>query len=250
MQTTAVVLVEATAAAAADTAANRVAEIISRRVSEAGRCHVALSGGTTPMELYHCLAQNRLAERVPWQQTHVFMGDERDVPHDSVESNYRMISDTLLGLVPIPMENMHPMSADAVDLPGAAKAYEDLVRRLVPAENGPPRFDLVLLGMGADCHTASLFPDTPALAERQRLVVSQFVPVIGRNRMTFTFPLINAARFVMFFVTGSDKAEAIAGVLSGQPPRPQCPASMVQPAAGELIFVLDATAARNLQRNQ
>jgi 6-phosphogluconolactonase len=249
MQTTAVVLVEQTPADAAEVAAQRVVDVLNHRISQAGHCNIALSGGTTPIELYRRLATSQLSERVDWNKVQVFLGDERDVPADSVESNYRMMSEMLLGNVPVPLENVHPMQADSVDLPGAAEQYEKLIRRLAPAENGVPRFDLIMLGLGADCHTASLFPGTPALTERQRLVVSQFVPVIGRHRMTITFPLINAARMVLFFVTGADKADAVAGVLTGEGPREQCPASMVAPTSGELVFVLDAQAARKLHKS-
>ena len=140
------------------------------------------------------------------------------------------------------------MPADCRDMSAAAEQYEDLVRRLVPAEGSDvPAFDLILLGMGGEGHVASLFPDTPALEEKNRLVVAQFVPVIGRNRMTFTFPLINAARHVMFYVTGPDKADAVGAVLSDDAAaRNRYPASRVAPSQGELIFMLDAAAARNV----
>ncbi|KKL85002.1 hypothetical protein LCGC14_1959090 [marine sediment metagenome] len=139
--------------------------------------------------------------------------------------------------------------ADCRDLAAAAEQYENLIRRLVPPnENDVPAFDLILLGMGAEGHTASLFPDTPALAEKSRLVVAQFVPVIGRNRMTFTFPLINAARHVLFFVTGADKAPAVRAVLGEDVAlKSHYPAGRVAPTAGRLIFVLDTPAAAGIQ---
>lgn len=243
-----VVIVAENADAAADQAAERVVEIVRERIASSGNCHLALCGGTTPAELYRRIARPPLSERVDWPKVRIFFGDERDVPQDHVENNYRMVAKNLLDHVPIPLAQVHPMPADCRDMSAAAEQYEELIRRLVPAEgNDIPRFDLILLGLGGEGHTASLFPDTPALTETKRLVVAQFVPVIGRNRMTFTFPLINAARHVMFGVTGPDKAMAVAAVLSDDPKlRARCPASRVAPAKGELIFVLDTAAARNI----
>jgi len=237
------IVVEPTPEAAAKRAAATVAEIIRSRIDESGECFVALCGGTTPAELYRRLAGPGLAETVPWEQVHVFFGDERDVPQDHVENNYRLVTKTLLDHVPVPLSQVHPMPADCRDLAAAAEQYENLVRRLVPADDDTPVFDLILLGLGREGHTASLFPDTPALAETRRLVVAQFVPVIGRNRMTFTFPLINAVRNAVFFVTGPDKARAVDAVLSADPQqRAHYPAARVQPTAGKLIFVLDVLA--------
>jgi 6-phosphogluconolactonase len=157
-----------------------------------------------------------------------------------------MVQRTLLDHVPIDLAKVHPMPADAEDIQAAAAHYEQAIRQTVPTDGGQiPRFDLILLGMGGDGHTASLFPNTEALKEHQRLVYAGFVPVLGRNRMTFTYPLINAARNVMFLVTGSDKAEAVLGVLGdSEEIRRQLPAAAVQPTDGCLIVVLDAAAAR------
>ena len=239
------ILIEEAPETAAVHAARRVAEIIADRVAESGQCSIALCGGTTPAELYRCLAAPPLAESIPWQKVHIFFGDERDVPQDHVENNYRLVTKTLLDHVPVVMGQVHPMPADCRDLAAAAEQYENLIRRLVGGEGGDvPAFDLIHLGMGREGHTASLFPDTPALTERDRLVVAQFVPVIGRNRMTFTYPLINAARNVMFFITGGDKARAVGAVLSEDAERRSpYPAARVQPDEGKLIFVLDSAAA-------
>ena len=241
------ILVANTAAEAADLAANETARIVRQRRGQ-GDCSIALCGGTTPGELYRRLAAPPLAESMPWGNVQIFFGDERDVPQDHVENNYRLVTKTLLDHVPIPLAHVHPMPADCRDLAAAADQYENLIRRLVPSENDLPVFDMILLGMGVDGHTASLFPDTPALAEERRLVVAQYVPVIGRNRMTFTFPLINNARHVVFFITGPDKAQIVQQVLSDdEQVRSRYPAARVRPRHGELIFVLDAAAAKNLQ---
>ena len=243
-----VVIVAEDAGAAADRAAERFVQIVAKRTASGGDCFLALCGGTTPAELYRRLATPPLSERVDWAKVHIFFGDERDVPQDHVENNYRMVAKNLLDHVPILLDQVHPMPADSRDMSAGADQYEDLIRRLVPGESDDiPRFDLILLGLGGEGHTASLFPDTPAVDERQRLVVAQFVPVIGRNRMTFTFPLINAARHVMFCVTGADKAAAVAAVLSDDAElRERYPASRVNPTEGQLIFLLDTAAARNV----
>jgi 6-phosphogluconolactonase len=207
---------------------------------------VALSGGTTPRGLYLRLAADGVSGDVPWQDVVVFLGDERDVPHDHIESNFRMAQRALLDHVPINVMQVHPMRADAEDLQAAAAEYEQTIRRTVPAnEEGMPCFDLVLLGMGMDGHVASLFPGTEVLEEARRLVVSYFVPVLGRRRMTLTYPLINAARNVVLIVTGSDKAETVARLLGKDPDaRRGLPASGVQPTRGSLRIILDTDAAR------
>ena len=241
-----VVIIEDSPSAAAQRAAERMVSIINQRAAAGNQSHLALCGGTTPGELYRRLASPPLADQIPWQKIQIFFGDERDVPQNHVENNYGMVADILIDHVPIPLTQVHPMPADSRDLSAAAEQYENLVRRVVPAENGDiPRFDCILLGMGAEGHTASLFPDTPALVERNRLVVAQYVPVIGRNRMTFTFPLINAARNVIFLVTGGDKAPAVQAVLKGDPDcRTHYPAAHVGPLSGTMTFVLDEAAAR------
>ncbi|MHC4561623.1 MAG: 6-phosphogluconolactonase [Planctomycetota bacterium] len=196
--------------------------------------------------LYQELAAHVFDADVPWQHVEVFFGDERDVPHDHVESNYHMAQRSLLDNVPISPQRVHPMPADAEDLQEAAREYEEIVRRIVSAgPDGVPQFDLILLGMGGDGHTASLFPRSEALDETKTLIVSQQVPVLGRNRMTFTFPLINAARHIVFLINGDDKAEAVAGMMSkDKAVCLQYPAARVRPKDGQLTIVLDAQAAR------
>ena len=236
------VLVEETPEQATALAGELVKTIMCDAVSERGACHIALAGGTTPHLLYQQLATSCASGEVPWGQVQVFFGDERDVPHDHVESNYHMAQKTLLDHVPVEPSAVHPMPADSTDLPQAAADYEQSIRRIVPGE--PPRFDLVLLGLGADGHTASLFPGTDAVAETSKLVTSNFVPVLGRHRMTFTFPLINAARCVILLVTGEDKADAVAALLGDdEAARKDLPAARLTLDAN-FILVLDAAAAR------
>ena len=240
------VIVEGTAEQATAAAANLFKTIVCETVKQRGRVYIALAGGTTPHALYQKLASDATSGEVPWREVEVFFGDQRDVPQDHVESNYRMAQRALLDHVPIDPSRIHPMPADAEDIHTAAQQYEQTIRRAVPAEGAHvPRFDLILLGMGGDGHTASLFPNTDALKEHQRLIYAGFVPVLGRTRMTFTYTLINAARNVMFLVTGADKAEAVLGVLGdSEEIRKQLPAAAVRPTDGALIMVLDAAAAR------
>jgi len=242
------VMVGADGIHAARLAAEMVATIACAAVDKRGQFTVALAGGTTPQPLYDLLAMPSQVEGIPWQRTQIFFGDEHDVSADHADSNYRMAQDRLLGEVPIRLENLHPMPADSPDLDMAAREYaERIVELIPPGPNRLPAFDLILLGMGGDGHTASLFPNTAALDEHEKLIVTQFVPVLGRRRMTFTFPLINAARYVLFFITGTDKAEAVQIVLSDDKNVAfQLPAGRVDSVDGKLMFVLDAAAARRI----
>lgn len=241
---TAEVIVMSSAEQATDEAAALFKQAISHAVADRRVCNVALAGGTTPHDLYQKLADDVYDCDVPWASVNVFFGDERDVPHDHVDSNYHMAQRALLDHAPIPPEQINPMPADAEDLAAAAAEYEQIIRRIVPGEP-IPQFDLILLGMGGDGHTASLFPRTDALSESHKLVVSHHVPVLGRNRMTFTCLLINAARHVMFLITGEDKADAVAAVLGDDKrARKEIPAAQVNPSDGKLTIVLDAAAAR------
>ena len=234
-----------------DDAVERSCELLKDAIAEAvearGVCHLSLAGGATPHPLYQRLAATAVTGEVPWEKTEVFFGDERDVPHDHAESNFRMVQQTLLDHLPIPPAQVHPMPADAEDLQTGAQHYEQTIRRIVPAgPGGVPQFDLVLLGMGRDGHTASLYVGTPdALAESKKLVIAHFVPALGRNRMTITFPLINAARNVLLFVTGEDKADAVAAML-GQDEKAKhaLPAGRIAPQDGNFFAVFDAPAVR------
>ncbi len=237
--------VASTAHQAAADAARLISRIICRAVAERQECNIALAGGTTPRMLYVALAEMVCDCDVPWGSVKVFFSDERDVPHDHLDSNFRAAQRTLLDYAPIPPQQVFPMPADAEDLDEAARTYEALICDTVPPEEaGVPRFDLILLGVGADGHTASLFPDSPGLNEADRLVVSHRVPSLGRSRMTFTFELINAARNVMMLITGSDKADVVGQILGAAPS--SLPAARVRPTDGELFFMLDAAAARNV----
>jgi 6-phosphogluconolactonase len=237
--------IEQTAEGATEFVADMVREIICQSVSDTGSCNIAFAGGTTPHLLYRQLARDAVSCEVPWDGVDVFFGDERDVPHDHVESNFCMVQRALLDHVPVSPGRVHPMPADSDDLSGAAEKYEQVIRKILPDGGvGIPCFDLILLGMGSDGHTASLFPFTPALGETERLIISHFVPVLGRRRMTFTFPLINAARNIVALVTGADKAQTILTLMGdNEEARAELPFSMIRPSSGEFVLVMDRPAA-------
>ena len=214
-------------------------------VETRGRFTVALSGGSTPRALFNLLATEAdLRNATPWNQVHLFWGDERHVPPDSAESNFRMTRETLLDHVPIPPENVHPIVSafgDAVEL---ARAYElELERRFALSAGALPAFDLVLLGMGADGHTASLFPDSPALDERRRLVVANWIERFSAFRITLTVPVLNAARAVVFLAGGADKASTLHEVLHGPYAPRRLPAQLIDPRTGTLVWLVDQAAA-------
>jgi len=238
------VLVESNEATATGVALSLFKTIICESVDLHDTCRLALSGGTTPHRLYARLADEAIDGGVPWNRVEVFFGDERDVGPDDADSNYRMAQKTLLDHLPIPPSQVHTVRGDAPDLQAAARDYEEVIRQVVPAgDDEVPRFDLILLGMGGDGHTASLFPGSEAISEQSKLVVAHFVPVLGRNRLTFTFPLINAARNVIMLVTGEDKSEAVAELVGGGG-KSDLPAAQVAPADGVFVLVLDAAAAK------
>jgi 6-phosphogluconolactonase len=199
-----------------------------------------LAGGSTPKATYGILARD-YAERIDWSRVHVFFGDERNVPPDHEDANYRMAREALLDHVPI--GGVHRMRGE---LPPdeAAAAYEVELREFFGAEK-LPRFDLILLGIGGDGHTASLFPETPALEVHDRWVVANPVPKLDTTRITLTVPVINAARSVVFLAAGKDKAEALKEILEGDADPREYPAKLVQPPVGP-EWMLDRAAAGSL----
>jgi len=227
-------------------AAEEVIRSATDAVAQRGRFTIALSGGSTPRNLYTLIAANASAT-LPWDQMFFFWGDERHVPQDSPDSNYRMAQEALLSKVPVPPANIFPVPAENPDAAQAAEIYEQTLRKFFAVAPGEfPRFDLILLGMGPDGHTASLFPETPALQEKSRLVVANWVEKLGSSRITFTLPLLNAARRVAFLVSGTDKAAALHEVLEGSAPSEKYPSRLVQPSEGKVIWFVDRAAASEL----
>jgi 6-phosphogluconolactonase len=217
---------------------------VALRPSLEGRdVHVTLSGGSTPRRMHELLAEDTTG--IDWSHVHLYWGDERCVGPDDPQSNYRMALESLITRVPIPPENVHRIRGE--DPPEkAARDYEEVLKRTFGVEPPDlPRFDLLLLGVGSDGHTASLFPGTAALNERERWVVANYVPQLGTWRITLTFPVINNAAIVMFLVAGRDKADAIHRIFSpGIADKP--PAAFVDPRNGVAIWLLDSEAATGL----
>ncbi len=226
-------------------AAERIVAAAGRAVAERGAFHLVLSGGETPKPLYELLATTEWADRLDWRNVHVYWSDERCVPVDDPRSNAGMTRRALLDHVPVPAAQVHPLYFGGSPRQ-AATDYEALLRGI--ASGGVPRFDLVLLGLGADGHTASLFPGTAPVAERQRLVCELYLPEQDMYRLTMTLPLLNQARQVLFMVAGAGKAAMLQQVLSdvidstGQMP----PAKLIRPVSGELEWLVDTAAAGGL----
>jgi 6-phosphogluconolactonase len=228
-------------------AAGEFQKASAEAVAARGVFRVALSGGSTPKGLYSLLATDLgLRSAIPWDQAEFFWSDERHVPPDHPESNYRMAQDSLLSRVPVKGVRVHRVRAEQPDASVAAIAYEVEIRRTFDCYGEVPRFDLILLGLGTDGHTASLFPGTPALEERSRLVTANHVAALGADRITMTYPLLNAARLILFVVAGSDKAAAVRAVRQPDPDGAPLPASLVRPEEGRVIWVLDRGAAGGL----
>jgi 6-phosphogluconolactonase len=214
-------------------------------VGERGRFTWALAGGSTPRTVYELLASDFYRERMPWSATHFFWGDERHVPPDHADSNFRMAREAMLDRVPVPAENVHRIPAEEPDAQRAAVEYEATLRSFFSISSGePPRFDLILLGLGKDGHTASLFPGGDAMRERERLVVAPWVEAQKTFRITLTAPVLNHARRAMFLVSGEEKAEALHAVLEGAREPERYPAQVVE---GNRLWMVDGAAARLLR---
>ncbi len=204
---------------------------------------VALSGGSTPAALYALLADNAYSCRLPWDKTQLFWGDERCVPKQSPNSNYHMVHNALLSKISIPSENVHPLVGQDQDPLQAATQYASTICSVLKPEKYP-RFDLILLGLGIDGHTASLFPGTTALAETSKLVVATYVDRLKSYRITLTLPVINNARNLIFLVSGANKQEILPTVLAA--PNMALPASLILPTNGNLEWIVDEAAAGGL----
>lgn len=221
-------------------------EIAGRSIDSRGKFSVALSGGSTPRSLYSRMSLPEFSERVDWTKVTFFFGDERRVPSDSSESNFRMARESLLDPLQIDSSHIHAWETSDAEPAETARNY---AKQLGDFFAGRPRFDLVLLGLGSDAHTASLFPHTEALHEREKYAVENWVEKVGDYRFTMTFPVINNAANAIFLVSGADKAQAVSDVLEGDFQPDDFPAQFVLPENGELYWLLDEPAA-SLLRNR
>jgi len=234
----------------AETAAAEFLDAARQSVQQNGSFTVALAGGSTPKTLYGLLASNPLLQaKVPWRKIQFFFGDERHVSPDDAESNFRMANEAMLAKAPIDVQQVHRIKSENPNAAEAAADYERELRTSFKLQADQlPRFDLVLLGMGPEGHTASLFPGTKALQEDRRLVVSNWVGKLYTDRITLTPPVLNNAARVIFMVHGAEKAPALKAVLEGPYEPDQLPAQIIRPKQGKVLWLVDPAAASMLVR--
>lgn len=222
-------------------AAGEFVNCATRAIRERGRFSVALSGGNTPRAIYSLLAE-KYAHFISWEQVFVFFGDERHVPPDHPDSNFRMANQSLLSRVPIPAKNIHRIQAELA-APIAADQYQATLQEFFSLQDGElPRFDLVMLGMGDDGHTASLFPGTAALEETSRTVVANHVEKLQSDRITLTFPVLNATSAVLITIAGGNKAPIVRDIVNS-PEKNLYPIQRVRPRNGRLLWLVEQQAA-------
>ena len=235
----------ANATALAQAAADYFVQAAQANIAEHGRFTVALAGGSTPKAMFALLATNPCREAVAWEKTFIFWGDERCVPPDHPESNYRMTQEALLSHVPLPAQNVFRMHGE-MEPAQAAREYTEQLKQFFQTDT-LPRFDLVWLGMGADGHTASLFPSTTALsASTDSIVVENYVAKLQAFRLTLTAATINQARAVVFLIGGADKAATLKAVLQGDYQPELYPSQLIQPLSGSLRWIVDEAAAAQI----
>lgn len=223
--------------------ADYITSVVEATLSTKPVFTIALSGGSTPRPLYECLATAEYAQRITWSKVHVFFGDERCVPPEHPDSSYGMIQDKLLSSVPIPAENIHRLRGEIVPAQAAIE-YEQELRRFFGASD--TLFDVNLLGMGDDGHTASLFPGTAAIHEREKWVMAHHVEKVKMWRLTLTPPALNAALQVIFLVSGAGKATMLKRVLQGDYQPENYPSQIIKPVHREALWLVDADAGRLL----
>jgi 6-phosphogluconolactonase len=231
-------------------AAEQFVALAGAAIARAGRFAVALSGGSTPRALYELLGSAEYRDRVDWSRVHLFWGDERCVPPDHPDSNFRMVQETLLAQLQIPPENIHRMMGEKEPAEAAA-AYERELRQFFALAPGQrPRFELILLGLGEDGHTASLFPGTAALDETDRWVAAVYVGKLQSYRLTLTLPVINAAAQISFLVAGQEKSAIVRKLFGTDSDCSKFPAGMVRPVSGHVTWFItqDAAAGLSLHR--
>jgi 6-phosphogluconolactonase len=230
-------------------AATEIQRLAQESIGERGVFTLALSGGSTPKKLYAILAREAEFANFPWDKTQIYFGDERHVPPDHKDSNYLMTKGTLLTSSKVPADHLHRVEAELPQAEASAAAYESELQKFFTGDkllDGFPRFDCILLGMGPDGHTASLFPGSRGLEETQRWVISNWVEKFGTDRITFTFPVINAARNVLLLIAGEDKAAMLNEVLVTRKDEKAYPVQSVAPVDGRQLWMLDEAAAAKL----
>jgi 6-phosphogluconolactonase len=242
------VVVHEDAAALARAAAETFFRVTTDAIARAGRATVALSGGSTPKQMGELLATPPYLDQIGWHALELFWGDERFVPETDPDSNAGAARAGFLDHVPIPPDRIHPWPTVGLEPAAAATAYEQTLREVFGPNGDVPRFDLIFLGMGDDGHTASLFPETAALGERDALAVANEVPQLNTTRLTLTVPVLNAGRQVVFLAAGDGKAATLAAVLDGPERSRELPSQLVRPFDGDLTWLVDRAAAAKLAR--
>ena len=233
-------------AAVVQEAARRWVAVAGQAVAERDMFRIALSGGSTPRPLYELMASEPWRSQAPWAKTYVFWGDERRVPPSHPDSNYGMAYESLLRHVPIPADHVFRMDGEGLASSAAHDYTAKLTRHFGLGRREWPRFDLVLLGLGADGHIASIFPGTRAVSDLSNMVVVYPVPQLGVERMTLTLPVFNHARNILFLVSGGEKADILACVLEGERRPSTYPAQAIAPVDGTLVWLVDEAAASKL----
>ena len=224
------------------TLAEDILSLCQACIENHGTFHIALAGGGTPKKLYQLISSDTFREKYPWENIHVYFGDERCVPADHEDSNYRMANEALLTKVPVPVENIHPIHIDVDNVAASADRYNDELITCLPNDQGTPKFDLILLGIGDDGHTASLFPGTPILQQMKKYVDAVYVEKFNGWRISITYPVINTAANIYLLATGDGKARIVKSVMFDEPPAEPYPIQRIQ-AQGNLYWYLDDTAA-------
>jgi len=228
-------------------AASTIVQLADDAVRARGKFTIALSGGSTPKRLFELLASPAWQSKVPWTKTEFFFGDERYVPPTDSSSNFHMVQQAMLSRVPVPPDRVHRVLTEKKDPAEAAQLYEQEIRRVVPATSQDmPSFDLNLLGLGTNGHTASLFPYQPALHEKKKLVVAEYIEEVKMTRVTMTAPLINASHNIVFLAMGAEKAVVVRDVVSGVFDPERLPAQLVRPSEGKLTWILEPASAAKL----
>jgi 6-phosphogluconolactonase len=228
-----------------DAVVNAILHKASAAIKHRDAFHLALAGGSTPKSIYELMAREPYHSNFPWDKMHFYFGDERCVPADHADSNYRMAKQALLSKVPVPEGNVHPIMVDLQDIPASARGYENELKKHLPRNDSTAVLDLVLLGIGDDGHTASLFPGTPILKEAAKWVDAVYVEKFDAWRISLTYPLINAAANVFVIAAGGGKSEVLKSVLvtdHSQSDAIHYPVQGIKPA-GELVWYLDEAAA-------
>jgi 6-phosphogluconolactonase len=224
----------------------KIYEVIRKTLKDKPQCCIVLSGGETPRNVYHRMGLDEINKEIDWNRVQVFFSDERAVPPDDLQSNYGMIWHEWISHIPIPRSHVHRIQGELHPQSAAQKYEQEIIKVFEPH---PIVFDLILLGVGRDGHTASLFPGMNAVLEQKALATSEFVELIKSWRVTLTFPILNAAREVIFLVAGKEKAAIIQHVLEKEVPDIKLPASLIRPKGGTLCWMIDDEAGVELKEH-